>query len=58
MMYFFIILMIWLPSLSCAFVVWDFYTSLQCHEFHVVMTSLAFFFPMCLCELGFSNFTA
>lgn len=56
-MYLFIVLVIDLPSLTCAFVVQDFCASLQCHEFNVVMTSLAFFFACACTELVFSSFT-
>lgn len=55
-MYLFIVLVIYLPSLTCAFVR-DFCASLQCHEFNVVMTSLAFFFACACTELVFSSFT-
>lgn len=47
-MYFFIMLVIYPPSLSYAFVVWDFSASLQCREFNVVLTSMPFFF-FCMC---------
>lgn len=53
MMYFFIMLVRQLPSLSCAFVVRDFCASLQRHELNVIMTSFAFFLHVIVLSLDF-----